>query len=585
MPNQEQKILDILLEQGHINEEKKQELLEESQKTGKDIEKLALEKGWIDEEKAARAKADVFNLPYISLFDQELDHSVLGIIPKNISQNYQMIAFDKKGDIVKVALVNPSDFQAMEAMDFLAEENNLKIEYYITSYSSFQAAFRQYENIGKEVEKVLGAAKERFAPTEEIKELEEVPEEMEMEEVIKRAPVSQIVSVIIKHAVDADASDIHIEPGRKETRVRYRIDGILHTTLKLPAYIHSAIISRVKVLANLRLDETRVPQDGRIRLRVKDQDIDFRVSTIPLVGGSEKVVMRILETKEKAAALSDLGFHSWVIKVIERNIKKPNGMFLITGPTGSGKSTTLYTILNMLNSEGVNISTLEDPVEYYIKGVNQSQVNPEVDFTFATGLRSLLRQDPNIIMVGEIRDSETGELAIHAGLTGHLIFSTIHTRDSFGVVPRLIDMKLEPFLIASTLNAVVAQRLVRKICEHCKKEDDSVPDDLREKFKEQLRKIPSEYLPKGINLDEELVFHKGAGCSRCNDTGYQGRSVIGEILEITRQMQQIIVNGSKDADIRKEAERQGLVPMKTDALIKALEGVTSVDEVLRVTQE
>ncbi|RKX90932.1 MAG: hypothetical protein DRP84_12395 [Spirochaetes bacterium] len=579
----QQKILDELSREELLSSEQKEKILAES--SDKDLDKILLTQNIVDEEKLTQIKGKVYNFPYTSLLGGKIKPITLSIIPKNIAENYKMIAFDREDDKVKVGLIDPANFQAMEAMDFLAEENDLKIEYYIISKSSFKETIKKYESIGKEVEKVLGVAKEKFGPKMPpgTQELGDVPEELESEEVIKKAPVAQIVSVIIKHAVEAGASDIHIEPDREESRVRYRIDGMLRTKLKLPIYIHSAVVARIKVLANLRLDETRIPQDGRIRLRINEKDIDFRISTIPVVD-NEKVVMRILETKTKSMVLSTLGFHPWVIKVIERNIKKPNGMFLVTGPTGSGKSTTLYTILSMLNDEKINIVTLEDPVEYFIRGVNQSQVNSEVGYTFATGLRALLRQDPNIIMVGEIRDGETAELAVHAGLTGHLVFSTIHTRDSFGVIPRLTDMKVEPFLLASTLNAVVAQRLVRKICKHCKVEAE-IPADIEKSLRKKIELLPKEALPKGVDLSKPLKFYKGKGCSRCGNLGYKGRSVIAEVLEITKEMQKIITSGYKIAEVKEEAQRQKMITMDQDALIKALEGVTTVDEILRVTQE
>ena len=404
-----------------------------------------------------------------------------------------------------------------------------------------------------------------------------------MAEVIKRAPVSKIVSVVIRHAVDGGASDIHIEPMDKESRIRYRIDGVLRTSLVLPKYIHSAVISRIKVMANLKLDETRVPQDGRIRMIVDDRDVDLRISILPLLG-KEKIVMRILDVSKKAPTLKELGYLDKHIEIIERNIKRPHGMFLISGPTGSGKSTTLYSVLTQLNVEGVNISTLEDPIEYHLAGVNQSQVNYDVDFVFATGLRALLRQDPDILMVGEIRDGETAELSVHAGLTGHLIFSTIHTNDSFGVIPRLVDMKVEPFLIASTLNIVVAQRLVRRICEHCKEEIE-LPADIKKEIDDEVKKIPQSVLSHYLNTNKKMTFYKGKGCVYCNNMGYSGRVAIAEILQVTQELQKIIVAGSKIEDVQKEAQRQGMISLLQDGVIKTLQGVTTVEEVLRVSRE
>jgi len=468
----------------------------------------------------------------------------------------------------------------MEAIEFLAREKGFTVKYFIISLSSFRDAIKKYEILKKEVEKVLEIAKERFVPEE--KGVEEMPA-VEIEEAIKKAPVSKMVFMIMKYAVDNKASDIHIEPGFKESRVRYRIDGVLRSRLALPAYIHAAVVARIKVLANLKLDETRIPQDGRIRQVISGRNVDFRVSTLPLMG-QEKVVMRVLETATKALSLEDLGFRGRAVEIITREIKKPHGLFLVTGPTGSGKSTTLYTALSMVNREGVNIVTLEDPIEYYIEGVNQSQIRPEIGFTFAAGLRALLRQDPNIIMVGEIRDNETAELAIHAALTGHLIFSTLHTNDAAGAIPRLIDMKVEPFLLSSTLNAIAAQRLVRKICPYCKEKFEPPPDIL-EKFKSELANVPAKFLPKGFDLNAPITIWRGAGCARCNNEGYAGRIVISEVLEATENLRKIISYGFNIQDLKEEMERQGMITMKQDGFLKVLEGLTTIEEVLRATQE
>jgi type IV pilus assembly protein PilB len=391
-----------------------------------------------------------------------------------------------------------------------------------------------------------------------------------------------MVSVILKHAVEARASDIHIEPVFNETRIRYRIDGDLHTSLVLPRYIHSAIVSRIKVLSNLKIDETRIPQDGRIRLELEGRQIDFRISTFPLYS-NEKVVMRILDTEEGVPTLEGLGFEGKNLNFMKDNIDKPHGMFLVTGPTGSGKSTTLYAVLNVLNTENVNIVTLEDPIEYYLKGVNQSQVKPDIGYTFAAGLRSILRQDPDIVMVGEIRDSETAELAIHAALTGHIVLSTLHTNDAFGAVPRLIDMKVEPFLISSTLNIVVAQRLVRKICSNCR-EKTEIPVALQDEIIAALTPVQNA-LPPEVKLQKPLTLWHGKGCPRCNDTGYAGRSAIAESLNINEEMKAIIADGANHEKVRGAFLRQGMLDLKQDGILKALRGVTTIEEVLAATKE
>ena len=406
---------------------------------------------------------------------------------------------------------------------------------------------------------------------------------------IKEAPVAKIVSTILEFAFKSRASDIHIEPFAKESRVRYRIDGILHTSLTLPKSIHNAVIARVKVLARLKLDETRIPQDGRIRLVVSGREVDFRVSTLPLTN-SEKVVMRILDTVSGVQTLESLGFNQIALNRIKEGIKKTSGMVLITGPTGSGKTTTLYSILNILNQEGVNISTLEDPIEYEIKGINQSQVRPRIGFSFANGLRSLLRQDPNIIMVGEIRDEETAELSIHASLTGHLVLSTLHTNDAIGSVYRLLDMKVERFLLASTLKVIVAQRLARRLCEHCKKET-TLSEDARQEIVDELKTLPERVikleLPNFTKLEElfsRYKLYQAVGCQRCENTGYSSRISIAEVLEIDEKLKQMINDG--DSSVNEEVVRglQDFISIKQDGIIKVLQGITTMEEVLRVIE-
>jgi len=400
---------------------------------------------------------------------------------------------------------------------------------------------------------------------------------------IKSAPVTKIISVILRHAIEGRASDIHVEPVANQSRIRYRIDGILHTTIVLPIYVHSALVSRIKVMANLKIDETRVPQDGRIRLNIFNKDVDFRISTLPLVM-YEKVVMRILSTPEKAPTLQDLGFEGLQLAKMMSNIRKPNGMFLVTGPTGSGKSTTLFAVLSALNSEAVNITTLEDPVEYFIAGVNQSAIRGEVGFTFANGLRSLLRQDPNIIMVGEIRDNETASLAIQASLTGHFLLSTLHTNSAVGAIPRLYDMKVEPFLLSNTCNLLAAQRLVRKICIHCK-EEVKIDPKVMYRIAEEFQAIPDRALYGGINKSSPMKFFRGRGCPRCGGSGYSGRSAVVEAIDVTKQMKDLITTGFRRKEVEEELKRQDFITMKQDGIIKTLLGITSLEEVFVASEE
>lgn len=529
----------------------------------------------ISEEDITKAKAAIFSLPYVSLGDERVPSGILNIFPKDLAENYQLVAFAKDDDHLKIALVDPLNLKAREAADFVAHGKNYRVEYYLTSAASFSKVLQQYGSLKTEVTEALKVAENKFESEE--------PSEDKMEKIIKAAPISKMVSVILKHAVELRASDVHIEPTTGETRVRYRIDGLLQTSLSLPKYVHAAIVSRIKVMANLKIDETRVPQDGRIRLNINNKNIDFRVSTLPLYS-QEKVVMRILDTSKGVSTWEDLGFQGKNLELMYDNIAKPHGMFLVTGPTGSGKSTTLYAALNLLNKEEVNIITLEDPVEYYLTGVNQSQVRPEVKFTFASGLRSILRQDPDIIMVGEIRDAETAELAIHASLTGHFVLSTLHTNDAFGAIPRLIDMKIEPFLLASTLNVIIAQRLVRTICPDCK-EPMPMPPTLLGQVKEIFDSIPKKSLPADLTPDNLKNIYHGKGCSRCDHTGYKGRMAIVEVLDVNEEIKNIIYSGSSLGKIQEIFSQQGMLTLKQDGIIKALQGHTTVEEVLTVTKE
>jgi len=389
------------------------------------------------------------------------------------------------------------------------------------------------------------------------------------------------VAVILRHAVEGKASDIHIEPMKKELRVRFRVDGVLQTNLLLPLKIHPAVVARVKILSNLKIDETRIPQDGRFSTKVGGKDIDFRVSTFPTTLG-EKAVMRVLDASEGVKSFEELGLERRNYDVLNVAVKKPYGMILSTGPTGSGKTTTLYAVLNLLNKEGVNITTLEDPVEYFIEGINQSQVRPDIGYSFAQGLRHILRQDPDVIMVGEIRDEETAALATHAALTGHIVLSTLHTNNALGVAPRLLDLDVAAFLIPSALSLAIAQRLVRVLCPHCKKKVKPDPK-AKEIILEELEKLPPA-IKKDVKVPEPLMVYQAQGCKKCNSTGYLGRIALFEILEMTNQLGEIILKEPTEAKIEEEARRQGMTTMKQDGVLKVLDGVTSLEEVLRAAE-
>ena len=390
------------------------------------------------------------------------------------------------------------------------------------------------------------------------------------------------MAVILRHAVDGNASDIHIEPGLDRVRVRFRLDGILHPSLFLPSRILSAVVSRIKILANLKIDETRIPQDGRFSTKIEERNIDFRISTFPTSLG-EKVAIRILDPSKRKVDFETLGITGRNFEIIEQALKKPYGMILATGPTGCGKTTTLYAILGLLNKEEVNIMTLEDPVEYFIEGVNQSQVNPDVEYTFATGLRHMVRQDPDILMVGEIRDEETASLVIHSTLTGHILLSTLHTSNTAGVIPRLIDMGIKPFLISPTLSIAIAQRLVRKLCLHCRKKVKTKPG-VKKIILKEIENFPL-VIKKKIEFSVSSSVYEPIGCKKCHNTGYSGRIGIFEILEMTDQLSEIILKEPSELRIQEEARRQGMVTIKQDGILKVLAGLTSLEEVIRVAEE
>ncbi len=584
------KLFELLKSKGLLKEEEVNEVETALKKDEAiNLDSFLLRQKIIGPEKLTEVKAELLGLEYVNLVDMTIPEEKLNLIKKDLAENYLAVCFEADENNMSVGLVNPN-LKAMDAISFLAKQKKMTVSYFMISKISFNSVFKQYEKMEEQISSAI-----EIKAKEDERELVEVDKDeeqgiMDMEDV-DNAPVAQIVSVIIKNGVDSRASDIHVEPYENESRVRYRVDGILKNALFLPKNIHSAVVARIKVLAKMKLDETRIPQDGRIVLNLDGREIDFRISTLPIGNNKEKAVLRILDTVNSIVTLEELGFNSYVLDVVGRNIKKTNGIILSTGPTGSGKTTTLYSIINILNKEGVNISTLEDPVEYQIKGINQSQIRPKIGYSFATGLRSLVRQDPDIIMVGEIRDDETAELSVHAGLTGHLVLSTLHTNDALGTIFRLLDMKVEPILLASILRAVIAQRLVRKICPHCRKEVDAeTKSALIEKAKKEFSNLKPERIIKevtelkDINNYEDLKLYEPVGCSRCQQTGYLGRVVIGEVVEVDDNLRNIIINNQKDIGIENIKTSQEFISIKQDGLFKVLNGVTNLGEVLRVIE-
>ncbi len=547
------------------------------QKTGQDLTQLLIARNILQEEDATKAKAAFFNIPYIDLRQLQIPPQVTSLIPQESINFYNFVPFELKGNLLKVAITDPGNLSALQALEFLGQKQNFQVQLYLASETSVGIVSGKKQNL----KRVVGQALKDIQTKEDVEQKPIQEQKESRPQVIEDAPIIKIVEVILSNAIEANASDIHVEPSEKDVRVRYRIDGILHTSLVLPRNVLSAVVTRIKILSNLKIDESRLPQDGRFHMEVGKKSVDLRVSILPLIYG-EKIVMRILDKTGSVPTLEQLGLRGIALKWVQENIKKTHGIFLITGPTGSGKSTTLYAILSILNTPSVNIITLEDPVEYFMEGVNQSQVNAEIGLTFAAGLRSILRQDPNIVMVGEIRDKETAEIAVHAALTGHLLFSTLHTNNSIGAMPRMIDMGIEPFLLTASVNVVMAQRLVRKICPHCKKETEIQPAFLEE-IKKDLLEVPKEYL-EGLD-QKNLKVYKGAGCEKCGHTGYTSRYGIFEVLAVTNEIQDMVLSKASTHKVYEAAAKMGMITMKQDGYLKVLRGETTIDEIIRVTTE
>lgn len=561
---------------------------EKSKKDELDIFNVLIDKKAADEEDLTKIKADFLGIPYIKLKNDPISNQILKEIPEKAVLFYKFIPFEKNNKTVKVAMINPNNTEALDALKFISIRHKVNTKIYLISRSGFHNVVKQYKKIDDELKTVLENVDQQIIAKEKgLKKGKKKKKKENIEKAIGEAPVSRIVDIILTHAIEGKASDIHIEPNENELRVRYRLDGTLHNSLVLPKKITLSVTSRIKILANLKIDETRKPQDGRFRFDLSkgddlDKSVDLRVSTFPTVNG-EKVVMRILDTSSDISTLENLGIWKKGLQTINDNINKPFGVILVTGPTGSGKSTTLYAMMKILNKEGVNIVTLEDPVEYFMVGINQSQIRSEIGYTFSSGLRSILRQDPDIIMVGEIRDKETAELATHAALTGHLVLSTLHTNNAIGVIPRLIDMGVEPFLISSSLNIAIAQRLVKKICNYCK-EEITASLSMEKIIRKELESIPDDQ-KEDVDVKNNLKLFHGKGCRECKQSGFSGRIGVYEVLLMTPELEAVMSSHISDAEISKEAKRQGMITMKQDGIIKALSGITTIEEVLRVTEE
>ncbi len=532
------------------------------------ISEYLLENTNIQRGEIIKAMGQLLGVPTVNLSNSPIDPQAVSFIPESIARKFLVIPykFDQKDNGIYLGTADPFN---TSITDFLSKKTGKKIILTLADSSDVKKAIDLSYSQGLSPE-VRDALKE-YEPDSSINKKEAV-------NVMAEAPIAKIVSTILEFSLKSRASDIHIEPQETQTKVRYRIDGILHEKLTLPRSIHDALISRIKILSEMKIDEKRIPQDGRFTFKQGADEVDLRVSTLPTVHG-EKVVMRLLKKTGGIPSLMDLGLRGPQLKDLEESILKPYGIILVTGPTGSGKTTTLYSVLSRLNKPSVNISTLEDPVEYQMNGINQVQINPQAGLTFANGLRAFLRQDPNIILVGEVRDKETTQLAIQAALTGHLVFSTLHTNDAATAIPRLIDLGAEPFLIASVLNAAMAQRICRKVCEYCKKEYDA-PSQIQGNIKEVLGSL----LPTPYIDGKPIKLFRGEGCNECNNTGYLGRIAIFEVLKITPIINRMILQQVSAKDIETQAKKEGLIMMKQDGYLKSLEGITTIEEVLRVAE-
>ena len=566
-------VTDILISKGILATDAAAAFRREARSSGRPLDDVLYQHG-IPEREVVLAKSELLGIPVKFLEGNKVPFDVLKNIPEESAKFYQFVPFGKEGGALEIGMVNPDDANAQEALKFIATRLDMPFRVYLIMPSDIKAILSEYKSLGGEVTRSVTEFEKELQVTEEERPIKKA----ELEKFAEEAPITRMVGVILRHAVEGRASDIHIEPQPKNLRVRFRVDGVLYTSLVLPSNVQNAIISRIKIMTNMKIDEMRIPQDGRFHARILDKEIDFRVATFPSQYG-EKVAIRVLDPETGVGTLPDLGLDGRNLETLERNIKKPFGMILITGPTGSGKSTTLYAILNILNKEGVNIVSLEDPIEYYIPGVNQSQVRPEIGYDFGSGLRQILRQDPNIIMVGEIRDQETAKLAIHAALTGHLVLSTLHTNNSIGVIPRLIDLGVEPFLIPSTLVLAIAQRLVRKLCLDSRAEaklegrGKEIVDEEFKKMAEPVRKEFEKILPQ--------IIYEGVVSAACPQ-GAKGRMAIFEVLEMTPQLEKMVLEGPSESKIGDEARRQGMTTMRQDGLFKVARGTIGIKELLEV---
>ena len=588
----DQTIESILKEGGAIDESQLADLKLLAERSKQTLQEAIIEQKVLSEEDLTKLISDYIGVPFVRIEPKDIPEEVLKRIPEHIARQYNVVLFEKNDDeSLSLAMEDPDDVQAL---NFIQKEIGYNTKVFLATRSNILDCLDNYRgNIDAELDEVIAVQKDASADDQNVSQ----------DDFAENSPIAQTVNLLLEYAIKSNASDIHIEPREDYVQVRYRIDGVLKEVNKLPRNVHGALVSRIKILSNLKIDERRVPQDGRFKIKLSSKQYAFRVSTLPITDG-EKVVMRILDESNQAVKLDQLGYWGLSLATVKDAMAQPNGMILVTGPTGSGKSTSLFSVLSELNTPDVNISTIEDPVEYKIPGVNQTQTNAKAGMTFASGLRALLRQDPNIIMVGEIRDGETANLGVQAALTGHLVFSTLHTNNAATCLPRLLDMGIEPFLIASTVKAVIGQRLVRRLCMNCRQE--YTPNQEELKYITEMFNIDTKSIKKIHSLEQQAFDDKiggdtpmgsteqtiarlwkpnPEGCDECGHNGFKGRVGIYEVLGISIPIQKMITANATSNDIQDQAISEGMVTMQMDGLIKSLRGITTTEEVLRATRE
>lgn len=571
----DKQLIEELIKRGVVSKIIGEKIIQEASLSGGSAEEILYEKKLVKEEDVVKIKSELLKAPYRKVDVNSVDEKLFSVISRDMVLTYRVIPIERTTNMLVVGMFHPNNIKAQDALKFIAKQQGVSLGVYLVTLGDIGALLTRYSPFKKEIESALI----------EMGDLKLNNSAIDLEESGKGedAPIIKIVASTLRQAVEIGASDIHIEPQRRSLRIRFRFDGMLVEAISLPPTLIQPITSRIKVLSRLKLDETRVPQDGRFRTNFLGREIDYRVATFPTPGG-EKIAIRVLDPKTGLRGLDQLGIDGYNAKIMDEALMRPYGMILISGPTGSGKSTTLYAVLSRLNKDSVNIVTLEDPVEYFMEGINQSQVRPEIGYTFASGLRQILRQDPDVIMVGEIRDSETSGLAVNAALTGHIMLSTIHTNNSLGVIPRLIDLGVQPFLLSSALNLMVAQRLVLRLCPDCRISE-KADKEMEKLIDENLELLPKEARDEVAFSKPYTIFRKGNDieCKKCKGRGTTGRIALYEIFRMTRELGDIISKGFTSGALLDEARRQGIVTLRQDGIVKVLEGKIGIEEVLKET--